>query len=858
MFETFDYSLYKESNDSSQPVITECNSDSDTGSNGGPLEGTKVGEMYNRQVMSFTVLPEAYFKLFSFFWQSSVANKVSHFSSMSSCSSSSRQTSNAANQLLMRRTSHDQNVPDSGTPLVTSPPDSDSEDGSSSFEQPLLPPVRASSKLRQLNDNALIPVSGSPLVSSIGGTSGFKAEKCSQSNQEMRMIKTNDSSIAEKSSLQQLKQSVESNNFSASKMMAAKEDHKEIQFGDMVMKTASSSKAATASMTMQSEDGLSSSTEERQFMQKSSSSSSRSFISSSSTGAQKNLAIGGATNRALQSAYPKFANFKFLDSISPAMLSLTSEVDMEFDELSSIAKTFKSPIMSKSESINMKGSMNKLETKMQSLCRQLVEKRDNIDAILVLTDMIAKAWSVPSCGYDLGFNMSKALKTTQALEAILCNIDDNSDWKLTFASAQLLEQCLTSDNRDYVVEYGLDNLINVAKGCVKNKQVEEVRVGTGIIAYMFKHSEDTCAQIIRLNGLKTILFECRSSDLDTLRHCACALANLSLYGGPENQMAMIKLDASFWLYPLAFHPDDNIKYYACIAVASLVANKEIGAAVTQSGTLDLVEPFVLTHNPEDFAKSNTSHIHGQSKLWLQKLIPVLKSEREEARSLASFHFAMEAFIKKEQDQTDTFREIHAIEPLKRVASSPNAIASKFAAQALRLIGEEVPHKLSQQVPLWTIEDVKEWVKQIGFGKFNIEFDNSRVDGDLLLKLNEHMLLNDIGIKNGILRQRFLRELATLKCRTDYSSCDTNNLSQFLTNLGPDYCRYTYALLQNGIDRASLTSVTDDVLKNECGITNTVHRIHILGGISSKFDTNPISRDKFFDFLTSRAPGVGGL
>jgi hypothetical protein len=53
-----------------------------------------------------------------------------------------------------------------------------------------------------------------------------------------------------------------------------------------------------------------------------------------------------------------------------------------------------------------------------------------------------------------------------------------------------------------------------------------------------------------------------------------------------------------------------------------------------------------------------------------------------------------------------------VNALKKVASCPNAIASKYAAQALQLIGEEIPHKLSQQVPLWTIEDVKEWVKQV--------------------------------------------------------------------------------------------------------------------------------------------------
>src|SRR5699024_4420261 len=122
-----------------------------------------------------------------------------------------------------------------------------------------------------------------------------------------------------------------------------------------------------------------------------------------------------------------------------AMLTLSSEVDMEFNELSSIAKTFKSPLISKTESINMKGSMTKLENKMNNLCKQLVQTRDDIDVILVMTDMIRKAWSVPQCGYDLGFNMSKIIRTSEALEALLCNIETN-DWKVAFASAQLLEQ----------------------------------------------------------------------------------------------------------------------------------------------------------------------------------------------------------------------------------------------------------------------------------------------------------------------------------------------------------------------------------------------------------------------------------
>ena len=125
---------------------------------------------------------------------------------------------------------------------------------------------------------------------------------------------------------------------------------------------------------------------------------------------------------------------------------------------------------------------------------------------------------------------------------------------------------------------------------------------------------------------------------------------------------------------------------------------------------------------------------------------------------------MEAgIIQKSRGSTDIFSQIGAVEPLKSLASSPNAIASKYAAQTLRLIGEEVPHKLSQQVPLWSVQDVKEWVRQIGFPNHCESFaEVCKVDGDLLLQLTEEMLRDDIGMRNAILRKRFMRELALLK------------------------------------------------------------------------------------------------
>ncbi|XP_052757607.1 NAD(+) hydrolase sarm1 isoform X5 [Galleria mellonella] len=448
-----------------------------------------------------------------------------------------------------------------------------------------------------------------------------------------------------------------------------------------------------------------------------------------------------------------------------------------------------------------------------------------------LNEMLRRAWAVPTHGHELGYSLCNALRVSGGLDILMANCLEGNNPDLQFSSAKLLEQCLTTENRAHVVENGLEKVVNVACVCTRNSNsVDHARIGTGILEHLFKHSESTCSDVINLGGLDAILFECRKNDVDTLRHCATALANLSLYGGAENQEAMIKRKVPMWLFPLAFHNDDNIKYYACLAIAVLVANKEIEAAVLKSGTLDLVEPFVTSHNPSEFARSNLAHAHGQSKNWLQRLVPVLSSKREEARNLAAFHFCMEAGIKKQQGNTEIFREIGAIESLKKVASCPNAVASKYAAQALRLIGEEVPHKLSQQVPLWSIEDVREWVKQIGFSEYANNFYESRVDGDLLLQITEENLKEDIGLQNGIKRKRFTRELQQLKKMADYTSRDTGSLNDFLQTIGPEYTIYTYSMLNAGVDKESIRGLSDEQLENECRIVNSIHRLRILNAI----------------------------
>lgn len=59
-----------------------------------------------------------------------------------------------------------------------------------------------------------------------------------------------------------------------------------------------------------------------------------------------------------------------------------------------------------------------------------------------------------------------------------------------------------------------------------------------------------------------------------------------------------------------------------------------------------------------------------------------------------------------------FQSINAIKPLNELASSPDEVPANFARQALEIIGETVPRKLTEDVPLWTVEDVKFWIGKV--------------------------------------------------------------------------------------------------------------------------------------------------
>ncbi|XP_071546751.1 NAD(+) hydrolase sarm1 isoform X5 [Panulirus ornatus] len=634
-------------------------------------------------------------------------------------------------------------------------------------------------------------------------------ESASGQSSESRKLQAGDVSYAESSKKAASKAKIEVDGITAEKAAAISQEARQLRAGDVDHREGSQVKGATMKVAGEGFSAHRSAVSEQQQRQ------TKTPAGTINQESSRQAAKSGLTIKT------KGVCTKQSSSMTSSQSNVNITVFEDLDKLSASSQ----PVDIQNAIMRYSGVMSSFVEQLKSLtvseCLQDAPSLlENID------DMMRKAWSVPIYGHELGFSLCNVLRNNGGMDILLDNCrSDDSDLK--FSSAKVLEQCLTTENRGYVVEKGLENIVNVACDCTKNgSSVDKSRVGTGILEHLFKHSEGTCSDIIQLGGLDAVLSECRKSDVETLRHCAGALANLSLYGGSDNQQAMIQRKVPMWLFPLAFHSDDNIKYYACLAIATLVANKELEAAVLQSGTLNLVEPFVLNQIPDQFANSTVAHRHGQSQSWLQRLLPVLRSKREEARNLAAFHFCMEAGIKKQQGNIELFREIGAVEPLKEVASSPNAIASKYAVQALRLIGEEVPHKLSQQVPLWTPEDVEEWVKQIGFSQYCEDFIKSRVDGDLLLQLTEENLREDIGVKNGILRQRFLRELRKLKLLADYSSCDSSKLNEFIVEIDKEFAEYTYRMLQAGVSRDCLRYLTEEQLMKECGIYNSIHRQRI--------------------------------
>ena len=233
--------------------------------------------------------------------------------------------------------------------------------------------------------------------------------------------------------------------------------------------------------------------------------------------------------------------------------------------------------------------------------------------------------------------------------------------RLQLAVLKVMEQVMISENREYIARHKrFSILLELARS---TDNLEAIQCGTGILENLFKVSSEVSMQLIRSGGLESVLQGCRLSDKKVLVHCAAALANCALFGGEEVHRAMVARHADHWLFPLGFSDDSVPKYYALIAICILASEPELAECVQQSGTLEMVLPFLTVQDPLLFTRSCPNHAHGRTASWLERMIPLLVCNSEEARSLAAFHFAMEAGIKRRQKRLQVRLDIAGLRDL---------------------------------------------------------------------------------------------------------------------------------------------------------------------------------------------------
>ncbi|KAM9801434.1 NAD(+) hydrolase SARM1 [Neosynchiropus ocellatus] len=488
-------------------------------------------------------------------------------------------------------------------------------------------------------------------------------------------------------------------------------------------------------------------------------------------------------------------------------------------------------------------SLPALRSSIQTLklAKETSDSDETRRAIAEIYQLVEEAWVLPGVGRQVAEEMCKRIRLEGGLELLL-QLQQTPAVEITYESAKLLEQILVSENRDFIARMGLGVILNLTR---HQEDAQLARSVSGILEHMFKHTEETSVHLIKNGALDALLFWCRGTDPTVLRHCAVALANCAMYGGHRCQRWMIEKQAAEWLFPLAFSKEDElIRFHACLAVTVLAANREIEKEVVKSGTLELVEPFIASLDPDDFARSlldRTDSMQGRTASDLQHFLPLLDGSRLEGQCIAAFYLCVETSIKSRQRNTKIFHEIGAVQSLKRIAMyCTNGTVCSLAKRALKMMGEEVPRRVLSSVPNWKTCEVQRWLQQVGFSVFCDRFQELQVDGDLLLNISEQDLSSDVGMTAGLSRKRFLRDLRVLKTYANYSTCDPNNMADWLAAVDPRFRQYTYGLVQSGVDRNNIQCLTDQQLEQDCHVLNGVHRAKILN--ASRRPTKPCHTD----------------
>ena len=174
-----------------------------------------------------------------------------------------------------------------------------------------------------------------------------------------------------------------------------------------------------------------------------------------------------------------------------------------------------------------------------------------------------------------------------------------------------------------------------------------------------------------------------------------------------------------------------------------------------------------------------------------------------------------------------------------------------------------------RVPEWSVDEVVEWVRRIGFAEYVSVFEECGVDGDILLLLKDKDIKEDLGMTNGILRKRFLRDLRNLRKISDYSCCNGAEVADFLSSIGADFREYTYNLVNKDMSVDYMKKLEMEDLQDmmiQIGIENKVHQRKIIEAVyteeqyqnTNSSDSTDSSETSYDVYLTYPRPNGAEL
>ena len=316
---------------------------------------------------------------------------------------------------------------------------------------------------------------------------------------------------------------------------------------------------------------------------------------------------------------------------------------------------------------------------------------------------------------------------------------------------------------------------------------------------------------------------------------------------PVAQYFALLAAISFWRYDSS--EDDSI---TASAAAGWTNNGNDDRAIRSSMAAFLTKP---GNSPTSFpfaacsllVRRGPMSVAVKPDFWLRRFMETARATSPgrvcfapEVQGMILFHISVELErILGTGIADDLIRSPPFIQILVEIAESPNNLANKLAIALLGKISSFMSksiniQRLNNRVPQWTVNEVRRWLLACVGLTLDVEMRNATdfLDGDLLLTmpLQELRQLLFSNQANKTKWAFFQRHLTHLKMMADYSAFDSSDIDGWLTRVDPKLRQYTYAFLQTGIDRhfaCKIGKLDENILVNDCGVANGVHRQLIL-------------------------------